>query len=158
MKKNIVLLLFTFCLSSTFYAQRIESKKVFGGYQFEQDGKMLSLKDLQNLVEGNKQAFTLVKKARNGNTFATILGIAGGGMVGFPLGTAIGGGDPNWTFAAIGGGLIVVALPLSNSAYRKAKEAVDMYNATLSTTNTFSVKPQLHLITNSNGVGFSLHF
>ena len=43
-----------------------------------------------------------------GNIFAGI----GGALIGWPLGTALGGGEPMWELAAVGGGCIALAIPL----------------------------------------------
>ena len=53
-------------------------------------------------------------------------------MIGWPIGTAIGGGKPNWVLAGIGAGLIVIDIPLVKSAEKKLKKAVDTYNSGLS--------------------------
>lgn len=57
-----------------------------------------------------------------------ILGYAGGFMIGWPLGTAIGGGEPNWALAGIGAGLVVLSIPLSSSAKKKTIKAIELYN------------------------------
>ena len=60
-----------------------------------------------------------------------ILSYAGGFMIGWPIGTAIGGGKPAWALAGIGGGLVAVAIPLSISSNKKMETAVRQYNAGL---------------------------
>lgn len=59
-----------------------------------------------------------MRKAKSNYDPAMVLGVIGGALVGWPLGTAIGGGDPNWTLAAIGDACIIGSIPLG-SAFNK---------------------------------------
>lgn len=53
----------------------------------------------------------------------------GGGLIGFPVGTSLGGGKPQWTLVAVGAGVILVgAVPFAHSANRHLREAVMIYN------------------------------
>lgn len=156
MKKIITITLFIASLSLS-NAQQIEYEKVFGGYIFTQNENTLSLGDLSKIVEDTPQAEDLIKKAKTTTVFTTILSFAGGGLIGWPIGEAIGGGDPNWALAGIGAGLVAVAIPLSSSASKKAKEAVDLYNASLEKqTNNFT--PELNILASGSGLGLSLRF
>ena len=44
--------------------------------------------------------------------------------VGHSIGTAIGGGDPEWALAGVGAGLIAVAIPISSSANNMGDDRV----------------------------------
>lgn len=44
-----------------------------------------------------------------GNVFAFV----GGGLIGWPVGTLIGGGEPEWILAGIGAGCIAIGIPLA---------------------------------------------
>jgi hypothetical protein len=139
-------------------AQKIEMEKVFGGYKFTQNGNLLTMKDLVKTMESNQQAFDLIKKAQSNTTLASIIGFAGGGLIGWPIGTAIGGGDANWTLAAIGAGLIVVGIPFSSSANKKVKRAVELYNSSLNSTSLYEFKPEFKIIANGSAIGISMTF
>jgi hypothetical protein len=86
-----------------------------------------------------------------------MLSCAGGFMVGWPIGTAIGGGDPEWAMAGIGAGLIVIAIPLSLKFNKQAKQAVDTYNGGLFT-SSFWDKNELIVSMTGNSVGLVLRF
>lgn len=43
---------------------------------------------------------------------ANVLAIPGGALIGWTLGGAVAGGDPEWYLAGIGAGLIAIAIPL----------------------------------------------
>ena len=158
MRKTILTLFFALTAMTFCTAQRIEMKKVFGGYKYTQNGNLMSMRDLVNTMESNKQAFDLIKKAQSNNTLASIIGFAGGGLIGWPIGTAVGGGDPNWTLAGIGAGLVAVGIPISSSANKKAKQAVELYNSSLGSTSFYETKPELKVIANGNGIGLSMNF
>lgn len=145
---------FTYGQTST---DSISMKKVFGGYQFYQGDKRLNMNQLVKAMEPNEKAYKEIKSAQSTYTLSTIVGFAGGFMVGWPIGTAIGGGEPNWTMAGIGAGLIVVSIPITQSFNKKAKQAVETYNGGLQT-SSFWDKNELKLSLTGNGIGLTLNF
>lgn len=106
----------------------ITTKKILGGYQFYQGAQRLNMSQLARVVEPNAEAHKLVKSAKSNIIFSSIIGGVGGFMLGWNLGTAIGGGKPNWYVAGAGVGLIVVSIPINNKGMRQAKSAVQLYN------------------------------
>lgn len=135
----------------------ISMKKVFGGYQFYQGEQILNMNQLVNMMKPNEQAYQQIKSAQSTFTIATIIGGVGGFMVGWPIGTALGGGEPNWTMAGIGAGLFVVSIPITLSSNKKAKQAVETYNGGLQT-SSFWDKNELKLSLTGNGIGLTLNF
>ena len=158
MKKTILTLIFALATMTFCNAQKIEMEKIFGGYKYTQNGNHMTMRDLVKTMESNKQAFDLIKKAQSNNTLASIIGFAGGGLIGWPIGTAIGGGDANWTLAGIGAGLVAIGIPISLSANKKAKQAVELYNSSLNSTSFYEFKPEFKAIANRNGFGLSINF
>ena len=53
-------------------------------------------------MKENTKALALIQSAKTNQTWAMLLGTAGGALVGFPIGTAIGGGNPEWALAGAG--------------------------------------------------------
>ena len=104
-------------------------KKVWGSYQFYQNDTKLTFREVVGKMKPNEQAYLHIKSAQRNKTWSTIIGSIGGFMVGWPLGTAIGGGDPNWTMAGIGAALIVVSIPINQKFNKHFRMAVDTYNA-----------------------------
>ena len=158
MKRTILTLTLALATLTFCNAQQIEMEKVFGGYKFTQNGKNLKMGELVKTMESNQQAFDLIKKTQSNNTLASIIGFVGGGLIGWPIGTAIGGGDANWTLAGIGAGLVAIGIPISSSANKKAKQAVELYNSSLNLTSFYEFKPEFKVITNGNGIGLSMNF
>lgn len=158
MKKHIFILIIIISAITICNAQKIDIEKVFGGYKYTHNDELKSIGDLATIMESNTKAFELMKKGRTNRSFAAVLGFAGGGLIGWPLGTALGGGDTNWTMAGIGAGLIVVGIPISSSANKKINQAVELYNASLKSTSYNQFKPEFKIITNANGFGLSMNF
>jgi len=158
MNKTILTLIFALATMTFCNAQKIEMEKIFGGYKYTQNGNQMTMKNLVKTMESNKQAFDLIKKAQSNNTLASIIGFAGGGLIGWPIGTAIGGGDANWTLAGIGAGLVAIGIPISSSANKKTKQAVELYNSSLNSTSFYEFKPEFKVIANGNGIGLSMNF
>lgn len=159
-KIAIVITLLAVSMSFTFgqtTSDSVSMKKVFGGYQFYQGEQRLNMNQLANTMKPNEQAYKQIKSAKSTYTMAMIFSYAGGFMVGWPLGTAISGGEPNWAMAGIGAGLIVVAIPISQSFNKKAKQAVDTFNGGLQT-SSFWDKKELNLTLTGNGIGLTLNF
>jgi hypothetical protein len=99
-----------------------------------------------------------MNKAKTSGTFATVLGYAGGFLIGWPIGTAIGGGKANWGLAGIGAGILAIAFPVASGADKKTKQAVELYNASLNPTSYFQSKPELNVVANANGIGLAMRF
>lgn len=161
MKRILILMsLLSVCLTYSFgqtVNDTISMKKVFGGYQFYQAGKRLNMNQLVTAMKPDEQAYKQIKSAQSSYTMAMIFSYAGGFMVGWPIGTAIGGGKPNWAMAGIGAGLIVVAIPISQGFNKKAKLAVGTYNHGLQA-SSFWDKSELKLSMTANGIGLNLRF
>lgn len=124
----IVIFCLSFC-SSINYGQKIEIYKTFGGYRFERDSVSISPKMVLEAMKDNQQAYSDFKKAKANLDASSILGFAGGLLIGFPIGTAIAGGDPEWGLAAGGVGLILVAIPFNAAFKNHALNALDTYNS-----------------------------
>lgn len=163
MKKFSVLIALVLITLATSFGQELNDsiviEKVFGGYQFSQNEKILDFSQLSEKVKPNEFAFNEIKAAKSKTILATIIGGAGGFLVGYPLGTALAGGEPNWTMAAIGAGLIVVTIPIGQKANKQAKNAVEIYNSGLKN-SAFRKKADINLAFtgNRNGMGLYLKF
>lgn len=158
MKKTISILIVALTTIFLCNAQKIEAEKVLGGYKYTQNEHRMTMYDLVKTMKPNPQAYDLIKKAQSNHVLASIIGAAGGGLVGWPIGTALGGGDPNWTLLGIGAGLIAVGIPISSSANKKVKQAVDLYNSSLNSTSFYEFKPDFKVMVKGNGIGFSMSF
>ncbi|MBU2940570.1 hypothetical protein KO494_13565 [Lacinutrix sp. C3R15] len=159
MKKIIVCLLVTLFTVSFCNAQEMTFKKhSFTGYTFYEDGNKIPLNALIEKVSPHAEVLHLVKMSKTKGVFATVISFSGGALIGWPIGAAISGGDPNWVLAGIGAGLAIVAIPVGASAKKDAEKAVGLYNATLHATSFQECKPQYKIIANGNGIGLAMYF
>ena len=158
MNKMILTLIISIITLSTCNAQKIEIKKVFIGYKYTQNGNNLSLSELSNVVKTNAKSFELIKKAKIKMVFGSIIGGIGGVLIGFPIGTAIGGGEPNWTLAGIGVGCIAIGIPLGIGADKNINEAAENYNTSLNPTAFNNSRPEFKLKANGQGLGLEISF
>jgi len=148
MKKCVTIVLFI----STWSAVNAQELSVKKGRFYKGDSR-LSVAEFVDQMKTNDEAYQLALKGKSGYSTSNVLGFIGGFMIGWPLGTAIGGGDPSWALAGIGAGVLAVAIPLQSSASKKLKSATELYNRG----NTLPAS-SLHLKALPNGIGFSYSF
>lgn len=158
MKKHLLILTIMLAITSLVNAQKIDIEKVLGGYKYTHNDELISIGDLASIMKSNTNAFELIKKGRTNRSLSGVLGFVGGGLVGWPLGTAIAGGKENWTLAGIGAGLIIVSIPISLSSNKKINQAVELYNASLNATSNTTFKPEFKIIANGSGFGLTMNF
>lgn len=161
MKKIIVLLLLSITFCTMTYGQissdLIIVKKQFGSFVFYKDSDKLTLSQLSKIIKTNEEASKIAKQANTTQVFAVLTGVAGGAMLGYPIGAAMAGKKPNYIIAGVGAGLIVVSVPLSFKANRQYKKATDEYNKGLDAAS-FWDKTELKLSMTENGFGLTLKF
>jgi hypothetical protein len=109
-------------------AQEIKMYKTFGGVRYEMDSLILSPKQVLEVLKDNSVAFEEFKRAKVNYNVAGVLGFTGGVLIGFPIGTAIAGGDPEWGLAAGGVGLILASIPFNRAYKGRAFGAIELYN------------------------------
>jgi hypothetical protein len=126
------------------------------GTTFLQNDRRLKPKELLVITKANPAAFKEMKIAKSNYDASSVFGFVGGFLVGWPIGTALGGGEPNWTMAGIGAGLIVVSIPFSSAYSKRAKNAIGIYNGGLRGTTGAKVKFNLGLT--HNGLSLKMRF
>lgn len=158
MKKSILFFMFfllfgSLNLSAQINSEAIEIKK----NKYLINEQVLMPKDLLSITESNTQAYDFMKKAKSNYDAASVFSFAGGFLIGYPIGMAIGGGDPEWAMAAVGAGLSLISIPFIISYHKNAKKAIGIYNKDLPQTQnsrsfSFELQPKV------NGVGLVMKF
>ena len=134
----------------------IETRKSFGGMTFYQNGTQLKSRQLKNTLRNKPEAYSIYQSSKAAATASTILGYTGGFLMGWSLGTALGGEKPNWAIGGVGAGLAAVSIPLGISANKKVKRAVDAYN---STGNSSRYQPRsMKIEMRPESIGLVYHF
>jgi hypothetical protein len=101
------------------------------GKVYKQNGKTIPAKNLYAILGTNAEAAKEVELARPNMTPAMIFSIAGGACIGWPIGTALGGGDPQWWLAGVGAGFIICSIPFQAAYNKHIFKAVTIYNSDL---------------------------
>jgi hypothetical protein len=159
MNKTIIclaIIIFSTCNAFT-QNDSIIATKAFGGYKFEQDGKMINPKTMLKIMENNPEATSYMKKAKTNYDLSMAIGFTGGFLIGWPVGTAIGGGDPNWILAGVGAGILLLAIPTTKAFNENALKAVEIYNSS-QRSSYFQNGIQLEFGLTYNGFGLQLIF
>jgi hypothetical protein len=154
MKWIIIILIFLMTVFNSYGQNKLDSieiKKALGTV-FRQNGKNLTPRQLLDITQSNTEAYKEMEIAKSNYDVGSVFGFAGGFLVGWTLGTAIAGGEPNWTLAGIGAGLIVVSIPFSTAYTKHAKNAVNLYNNGLKSTGLNNVDFKIGLTYNGIGV------
>ena len=128
MRRLVTVLLGCF-LSASAYGQAGDADIRMERSRFYEGDKLLKPREVLTRLQLNTEAFAEFKKAKANYDAAQVLGFVGGFMIGWPLGTALGGGDPQWGIAAGGGALILASLPLNSAFKKRADRALTIYNS-----------------------------
>ena len=115
------------------------------------------MNQMLSLMEKDSEEFELMSSGKSTGGLVTVLSTIGGGLIGWPLGTYLGGGEPNWNIALIGGALVVISIPFAIGADNDIKKAVEMHNLKQALTDN-SRNYELQFFATSNGIGLSLQF
>ena len=158
MKNTILTLIFALTTITICNAQKIEIEKVFGGYQYTQNGNKITINELVKAMESNSEALVFMKKAKSNNVLALILRGAGGTLITLLPLPALPDGDVKWTLAGIGVGLVAIGFTISSGVNKNTKKAIDLYNSSLNATSFFEFKPEFKIVTTGNGIGLSMNF
>jgi len=158
MKKLIIIsILIITCFNS--FAQTaqdtIQIKKRLGTV-YLQNGKALTTRQLVAITQTNPEAQKEMKIAQTNYNIGSVFAFGGGALIGWPIGTALGGGDPNWTLAGVGVGVALISIPFSSAFSKHATKAVTLYNKGLKSTSftAFDVKFGY----TQNGIGLKVTF
>ncbi len=132
-------------------------EKSGGGLNVKQNGKYLSQHEFYDVLNEDAEASRYVSRYKTKNISGSILGGVGGALIGFPIGQAIGGGDPQWVLALAGVGVLAVGIPVAISAGKDLRKGIDVYNQNLESSAQLP-KPILRLGSQQYGVGLALRF
>lgn len=158
MKRSIftgILLMTAVTIFGQSTSDTIEIRYGFGPV-FVQNNRKLTPKELMGITYSNPEAYNEMIIAKRNADASSVFGGIGGFMVGWPIGAAIGGGEPNWAMAAIGGGLILISIPFSTGYSKRAKRAVKIYNNDIKQTSTR--KFDFDMGFTCDGIGFRITF
>ncbi len=98
---------------------------------FYQHGESINMGKLTEILKINPGSYYYLKKAKINNAFNFLLSFTGGFIMGYELGTSLGGKKINWGIMGCGIGAIGLSVPFSIGAKHNIKKALKIYNASL---------------------------
>ena len=110
------------------------------------------------ITHNNPEAYSYMQKAQSNYVGASIFGFTGGFFIGWPVGTAIAGGDAKWVLAGIGAGLVLMAIPMAVGYKRNVTKAVEIYNRDLAAPPEVARAVEWQLGLTAHGVGVAMKF
>ncbi|NDP21228.1 MAG: DUF4156 domain-containing protein [Paludibacter sp.] len=135
----------------------IQLMKLNGVTKYMYKGENLTMDRLSFIVQKNAKSLEYLNKAKSTSGLLNVMGFVGGALIGYPLGTLLGGGNPNWTLAAVGCGVLVVAIPIASTANNNVKKSIDTFNRlTPIAQNDLYYDIRFGII--QSGLGFSIKF
>lgn len=162
MRKCFLLALLAICTSTCFSQSDRDtfylSKNFFTGLHISKGAQHMGFGDAADAMLPDQQAYKLMKKAQGSHTMSTIMGIAGGFLIGYPIGTELANKQKaNWNLAIVGGALVAIAVPFNVMANKKATQAVELYNSKYRSTSK-RTKKQLDLVFSNQSIGWVLRW
>jgi uncharacterized membrane protein YkgB len=160
MYKRFAFILLAFSISfSTFCQTSVDSIHIVKNawsYTYFTDGYELTPENMKFVMPNNPKSLRYFKKAQTSSIISFGMGYLGRSLIGWPIGTALGGGKLNWIIAIIGCGVVAATIPIVNSSNRNLKKAIDSYNRGVS----FADKPNIdvNLGLSRNGLGVLFRF
>ena len=138
-----------FCQSP---ADTIEIRK----NRFYYNNRNLSTGELREKLRVNPELIPYLGRARNNQVFNTLFGIPGGVLLGYQIGTAVGGAKINWTIFSVGAGMVLLSIPFHHAVSKNMKSAVLLYNGKRKELS--ARPPSFHFQLGMNGFGLGLRF
>ena len=139
---------------------RLSYKSSFwSGNKFYYDGLKVNADGVERIMRSNTEALELLRQGNKQANGASVVGGIGGFLIGWPIGTAIAGGDPAWELAGVGAGISVISAIIYSSANKKIKRSIELYNAgTPSSYSMPGVIREINLMVRPAEVGLSFTF
>ncbi|MBB4078909.1 hypothetical protein GGR28_001526 [Lewinella aquimaris] len=119
----------TFCCS----AQELSYREVFDEYVFTRNSEIITMREMIRSQERGSELNRLFRSANRNKDWANVLALSGGIVLGQALSDALWNDDSDdslnrWQSYVAGALLLGVTFPLSATADKRVRQAVDLYN------------------------------
>lgn len=161
MKKQFLTATLLVSLALTSAAQQsseLTMKSNFWGTKFYKGDSIMSVNGVLETMAPFEAPYNQMLLAKKDFVATQVLAAIGGVLIGWPVGTALVGGQPQWILAGIGAGIIVISLPISANFSKKAKEALATYNQLNGSSAALYHKPAYRLGFHGTSVRLTLTF
>ena len=120
-----------------------------------QNGTKIKPEQVRGVMSGNSDALQQYNSGRSLFVTGQVIAYPCAFLLGFDLGTRLGGGEGNGTVLGIGAAGTIVGLIMAFSGEKKIKNSVLLYNSNASNK---AVSYQVNFGFTPTGVGFSMRF
>ena len=120
-----------------------------------QNGTKVKPVQIREIMSGNIDALQQYNSGRSLSVTGQVIAYPCAFLLGFDLGTRLGGGKGNGTVLGIGAAGTLIGLIMSSSGEKKIKKSVSLYN---SNANNGSVSYQIDFGFTPTSIGFSMQF
>lgn len=138
---------------------KIEVQQTFGGTNFSIDGQRITKKQMMKLMQNEESAYIQIKSGKKHSTAATVVGAAGGFLIGFNVAAAMVNGRATsnngvkWGMAIAGGVLVIISIPLAITGTNRTIKAINIYNENLDSQSFQKIKPDFRICFTGSGIG-----
>ena len=159
-KSNLkgILIFFLIFFANQLFAQEQEKIEIIEkplGTVFKFNGKFLNIEDITEITSSNSVSRNEMKIAKRNYYTMNFFSMVGGVLIGWPIGTLVGGGEPKWELAGVGAGFVIIAIPFQMGYSKHTKKAVNEFYSD----NQVPLKSnQLNFAIKPNGVSFIYNF
>jgi hypothetical protein len=151
----LAMILLMTTLNAQVQPDTIQVKKKLGTV-FQINGENVSPGKMLKIMEPNPMAHAEMKIANTNYVVSMIFSCAGGFVIGYQIGSSVVSGEPEWTAAGVGAGLLIVAIPFAISYTKHAKNAVYIYNRGVR--NSSGNPPEMTFNISPTGTGLKIRF
>ena len=127
---KVVTVIFLIFFSIQLFSQeqeKIEIVKKPLGTVFQLNGKNLKISEIAEITSSNPVSQKEMKIAKRNYHAGSFFSMVGGALIGFPIGTMIGGGEPQWELAAVGVGFVIIGIPFQIGYSKHTKKAINEF-------------------------------
>ena len=118
-----------------------------------QDGARLRPNQVREVMATNSEALALYNSGRSWLVTGQVIAYPSAFLLGFDLGTRLGGGEGNNTLLAVGAGGTAVGLIIGFIGQNRIGQSVSLYNSTVN-----NVSYQVNFGFTQSGIGFTVNF
>lgn len=95
--------------------------------RFEHNGQIIGPREMIKLMEVDSLAHNMMWKAKTNYDLSILMSVVGVILATFPATQSNDDGKRSWTYAGIGGGLLLLSIPVRNGYNKRAMAAVRIY-------------------------------
>lgn len=89
----------------------------------------VDIRKVRKMLNIDNQNAKLIRQAKTAKVVSMVAAVTGGLSIGVSVNTWLAGGEFSVPFAAVGGGLMALSLPISSLSVKKMRKAVARFNA-----------------------------